>query len=411
MSRFALFALAVVVLAAAGAEATCGKVVCPTREEWFAENCNAECDVIRIVTKAKNNEDDCCPVYKCVVNPDFPCCGTVCPASSLEEATAQCNEIFPNDPIMTNLSVEFGAQFAVLRREAKPHRGKCCDKYACRTDADILCDNTNLKVPCEDASKCPKCFDAITVASANPENGKCCPDIECRADFDCLCEDVVCPVPTCDDDLEILVQLFEANPEEGRCCPALACQQNNTAICLAERAADPDRVNPTCSDSCQVPVVTREANFERLSCFDHFECIDDPQQPCCRVNTTTDCSPEPDCQAELGACGILETRLADPFGGQCCDRFRCVQNVSCICELSICEDIADFEARTCDPRDEEAYVKKEADPENGLCCPKLRCQLTPEAKLRKLRQDLKDQRRRRRRRRQTAATTTAPTTA
>jgi hypothetical protein len=409
MARFATLALALVVAALAqSAVATdpCRNVVCPTRDEYFADNCDASCDVLRVVTKAKNT-DGCCPVYKCVTNPDDPCCGRSCAADTIEEATEQCNDIFPGDPILTNLSVEAGAQFAVLLRPARPHKGKCCNRYECRTNAEILCANQVAKEPCENEAKCPKCFEASTVP-ADPASGRCCPEITCEADFACLCQGVNCPVPTCDPTLEFTVQLFEANPEEGRCCPTLSCQQNNTAICLAEQALSPERVNPTCSDSCQLPVLTREANFERLNCFPQFECIDDPSQPCCRVNTTTDCEPEPDCPNLFGICSVVETRLADPFNGQCCDRSRCVQNVTCICEQSVCETTLEYEARKCDPREEEVYIKREASPSEGQCCPKIRCRLTPEAKLRKLQKELKDQRKKNRRRRQT--TTGAPDT-
>ena len=410
MARLAMLALALVVAAlaqSAAASDPCRNVVCPTRDQYFADNCDANCDVIRIVTKRKNNDDGCCPVYKCVTNPDDPCCGRSCAANTLAEATEQCNEIFPDDPIMTNLSVEAGAQFAVLLREARPNKGKCCNKYECRTDANILCDNKNAKEPCENAAKCPKCFDAVTTVPRNAAIGQCCPEITCEPDFDCLCMDVNCPVPTCDPELEYAVQLFEANPEEGRCCPTLACQQNNTAICLAERESNPARLNATCADSCQVPLLRREANFERLSCFPEFECVDDPGQPCCRVDTA-DCDPEPNCQLLFGACGVLETRPADPFNGQCCDRFRCSQNVTCICEQSTCETVSEYEARKCDPREEEAYIKKPASPSEGLCCPKIRCRLTPEAKLRKLQKELKEQRQNNRRRRRNAATTDEP---
>lgn len=404
MARFALAALALVLLAA-GTSATdpCRNVVCQRKEEFFAANCDATCDVVRTVTKAKNNDDGCCPIFKCVTNPETPCCGRTCDVNTVAEATAQCNEIFPNDPILTGLSPEFGAQFATLQRAAKPNKGKCCPKFRCNTDANILCANKVAKEPCENAAKCPQCF-TPSFGTTNPAAGQCCPEVSCTANFTCLCENANCPQPVCDPDLEIVVQLFEANPEEGRCCPVLACQQNNTAICLAERAANPDRLNMTCADSCQVPVITREANFQRLSCFDSFECIDDPARPCCRTNVTSDCPATPDCQALFGICSVPETRIADPLRGECCNRTRCVQNVTCICEQSTCEDPADYFDRKCDPREEEVYEKKPADVANGKCCPTLRCRLTPEARLRKLKDQLKQQRRRRRQQ----ATTDAP---
>ena len=300
---------------------------------------------------------------------------------------------------------------AVLAREAKPDKGKCCDKYVCTQDQSALCAARRLKQPCNDV--CPACYSRRVVTPANPAAGICCPVIRCVYNAATCCSTRTnknCPLPDCDLEFENSVVTVNSNSAQLRCCQRRRCEVDPVKVCAAKVLRDPlGPENPVCS-SCEVAVETREADPANGRCWPRVECLPDPTDRCCGFDNST-CEAPPVC----GPFTDLEVvRPVNRVEGQCCTRYACVNNNTRICDAFQCDfnSAADYMAARCpNPRGRNWYTveeKRAADPAAGRCCPKYKCRETVEKKLYDAESAL---RRRRRRRRSSAATTAAPTTA
>ena len=378
----------------------CSKIECLKGNEYWDANCE-DYQVWRKIFQAGatgapgGKYGQCCDTFKCVQDPANPCGGKVCAADTLEEATDNCNNLFPEDPIWTSLQPNAGAMYAVLKRPALNKAGRCCDEYTCRTNHTLLCENLVEKTPCADAATCPLGHYAEVVRAANPEEKRCCDEIRCVADPVQLCalrdDSRVCPTPACDAtangfNLQTVVTLFQADPYSGRCCPTRSCQNDLVAICNAERTrVGYDRDN-LCG-TCEIPFIIEEEDLATGKCFPQWKCLPKPNHLCCGFDNNT-CSDPP---AGLGDCQSVATNPADEFFGPCCDQYRIVTNSTCVCDADIAAngcpyngDPNEFQMDVCDAQMPGMYEVSvtSPNPDIGRCCPGFSCKKTAAALLR-----------------------------
>lgn len=389
----------------------CGKVICDTAEE-FGANCT-EYQVVRKAFQAgaagaPSRPDagaqgslygKCCDTFVCVQDPQNPCGGKECAADNLEEATANCNDLFPGDPIWTMLQPNYGAMYAVLKSPARDVEGRCCDEYVCRTDNEILCENLVAKTPCATAATCPLGHAAEVVRSKDPDNKRCCDEIRCVAQPDVLCRlanndnTFLCPMPACDatyEDLQLqnTVALFAEDPYKGRCCPVYTCQNNLAAICEAEKRSTGFDYDNLCND-CEDLLIIEPENVNVGKCYPKYECVPKANAVCCGFDEDV-CPEEP---TNLGSCEYAAVKVESDFEtGPCCDQWVVYTNNSCVCDAQqLSPDYAclwgnetQYEADVCGV-DQVGVMVKEADPDKGICCNQYKCEITAQGQLQRMR--------------------------
>jgi hypothetical protein len=415
---------------------------CRTIIQFQSEFCDglseSGCYVARKVSSEYYN-GECCDEFECVLRDDNPCCGVSCQADSINEADGLCNIIHPNNLVWNGLSVHNGAMYAELLQRADPARGKCCDKFKCRTDYTALCEREVQVTPCVDSSTCPACHYAEISQPSDPSSGKCCPDIVCVEDTQCMCTQREewkqdCPIPECDEDYEFLVILAEATADS--CCPVYTCQRDLTKVCEAKQAAytytdffdnqqtgyvEGDGSGST-ADSicgpCQEVTKYRAPNPAEGRCFGTWKCKPKSDK-CCESDYFHDAPPgmypntgemlddnnyktcedianeKATCLAE--ACEErIELRRPNRNKGRCCTTYACAIQPECVCDNKVCpfSDASAYQALYCPNKSSDPnaptkqFYKVETIPANpgaGKCCDTYVCRETAAKRIRELR--------------------------